>query len=168
MNLLQTISLAGRELERVLLCGREDLAGLRRVTGTRAARRRTEWGEDGFDLFLLRRVEHFVKTDVDGLLESEHVFLLVVCHFQAVLIGEGHDLAGLRRSIEPVATPFPRPLRGLLFLICCEELIQVGVDVFLDLVELLLLVGGDPEHFPRDRRHDLPRPRRRAMRHAVS
>ena len=40
--------------------------------------------------------------------------------------------------------------RGLLFLICCEQLIQVGVDVFLDLVELLPLIGGNLQHFPRD------------------
>ena len=46
-------------------------------------------------MFLCRR-QHFVETAVDRLLKSEHVFLLVVGQFQAVLLGAGHDLAGLR------------------------------------------------------------------------
>ena len=40
----------------------------------------------------------------------------------------------------------------------------MGVNVLLDLVELLPLVNGDLQQFPCDRRHDLPRPRRRADR----
>ena len=112
--------------------------------------RGTNGAKTRLDLFLLCRGQHSVKTAVNRLLESNHVFLLVVRQFQTVLFGAVHDLAGLRRRIEPVAAWVSRPFRGLLFLIGCEQLIQVGVDVFLDLVELLPLVGGDLQHFPRD------------------
>ena len=67
------------------------------------------------DLMLLCRGQHPVKPAVNRLLESEHVFLLVVRQFQAVLFGAGHDLAGLRRRIVPVAARVPRPFTRLAF-----------------------------------------------------
>ena len=129
--------------------GGEDLAGLRRIAGTGTARRRNEWGEDALDLVLLCRGQHPVKPAVNRLLKSEHVFLLVVRQFQAVLFGAGHDLAGLRRrKVARCRLGRRGHSRGLLLLIGREQLIQVGVDVFLDLVELLPLVGGDVRASP--------------------
>ena len=99
---------------------------------------------------------------------ASDVLLLVVRQLQSVLFGAGHDLAGLRRGVDHVAVRVTRPDRGLLLLIRREELVQVGVDVLLDLVELLPLIGGDRQHLPGERRHDLPRPRRLADRHCHS
>src|SRR5579885_765041 len=138
LDLLQASLLRVGELQRVLLGRREDPAGLLLIAGTGTARRGAgRRGEDGLDLLPLGLGQHAVESAVDRLLEGEHVLLLFLRQFQAVLLRAGHDLAGLRRAVEPVTAPALGPLPGLLLLIGREELIQVGVDIFLDLVELL-------------------------------
>ena len=59
---------------------------------------------------------------------------------EAVLFGAGHDMAGLR-ALAIRGTWVSRPHGGLLLLSGRKELVQVGVDVFLNLVEVLPLGG---------------------------
>src|SRR5262249_42178022 len=168
LDLPQASPLRVGELQRFLLCRREDLAGPLGIAGAGSARRGPRWrGEDRPDLRLLGLGQQPVEPAVNRLLEGEYVLLLAVCQLQAILLGAGHDLAGLRRAIEPVAALAPRPFPGLLPLIGREELLQVRVDVLLDLVDLLPLVGGDLQQFPRDGGQDPPRPRRRPDRRVI-